>query len=259
MDISISTTLNQLKGQLEGLSARRIDSITAAALTATAAESRKMFRSEAIRTLDRPTNYTLNSTYINRATASKLTSEVGFKSSEGRLGPGKYLGSVVSGIDRNDKGLEVALKAFGVMPLSWRALPGPGARIDANGNMSRAQVKEIIEAMRSYKALGYQAASQVQTTKRGNVKKQNQYFAVAPGGRLGPGIYVRQGSGNRKISRVINFVESVSYKKIFEIDTIVGDVINARFGSLFAFYMSKSIQRKNASALVVGTQTDLFT
>ena len=66
----------EARGLLEGFSERRVNAVLATALTRTAVHLREVERAEAVRTLDRPTPYTLRGVQMQPASADNLSAEV---------------------------------------------------------------------------------------------------------------------------------------------------------------------------------------
>lgn len=243
LKVEVTDTLKELLKRTEGLSERRLNSVVASALTGTASEARKAIREETQARLDRPTPFTLNSTYVKAATANDRVAYVGFKDFAPKGNPaGKYLLPQIYGGPRRAKGLEVGLRFAGVLPDGWFATPGPSARLNAYGNMSAGEVVRILSA---FKGLERYAGSQQNRTAESAKRKGSrlvQYFAVKPGDRstLGPGIYQRRG---RDILKVINFVDSLTYRERLPLESIVAKVVETRLEALFAYYLERSLAR----------------
>jgi hypothetical protein len=246
IDLKVTDNLKALADKVEGFSERRMNSTLASTLTATARDAQKSIKSETTTRLDRPTPFTLNSTYVKPATAQKLEAYVGFKEFAGKGTPaGKYIQPQIHGGGRRDKGLEVGLRFAGVLPQGWYAVPGPSARLNAYGNMSAGEVVRILSA---FKGLERYAGAQQNRTSTSAARKGArlvQYFAIKPGdvSNLSPGIYQRRGQG---ILKVINFVDSVRYRERLPLEEIVGKVVETRMEGHFRMYLERALQRINA-------------
>jgi len=227
-------------------SARTLNKTMATALTRTAVIARETLRSEAVRSLDRPTAYTLRGIRMLRpdgspgiATADNLSIDVRIDDKETKQGPGapgvSYLWwQINGGANRQLKRFERALQASGHMPQGWYAMPAAGARIDGYGNISPGQIVQILSQLRS----GTEKKGSKRHLARGDDRKaQNsrrkaygraggQYIAVTkPTKGLKPGIYLVAGQdlGARKgyrsqgyVKPVLIFVRSVAYARRYD-------------------------------------------
>jgi hypothetical protein len=226
--------LKELRESLTEFSDRRFNAAVATALTRTAAQVRRDVQDEAQRSLDRPTPYTLRQLRFTAASANNLSAVVGFnilavqdifgrpirydESRGGETRAQKYLPANITGGARRNKRFELALQQVGAMPKGYFAVPGQGAQIDAYGNMSRGQIKQILSQLG---AAAIVAGSSQNTTVRTRVAAQKraggQFFAVLPGAKvkLQPGIYQRELLG-KNITPVIVFVRATQYQARFD-------------------------------------------
>lgn len=118
---------------------------TATALTRTAKAGQVVLTAAMARDFDRPTPYTLNSTFIVPATKDKLSAQIGIKNQAGaNLAPEHYLLPEVFGGGRNEKRFEVALRLAGFLRAGERAMPGGGVQLDAYGNVAAGTVRTIL-------------------------------------------------------------------------------------------------------------------
>lgn len=221
----------------EGLSPRRLNAAMATALTRTALEVRDAVKTEMRAVFDRPTPYTMNSLFVRPATAQRLAADVYFK--DDRAGSGtpatKYLLPQVEGGSRGAKGLEVALRAVGVLPAGWFVVPGAGARLDAYGNVSRGQIIQVLSQLRitlvagATRNLPFDARKQIAAQR----KAGGRFFVIKPGAKgAAPGVYQREfgvqgsarggdvGVGSRNITPVFIFVRKASYRTRLDFDRI---------------------------------------
>lgn len=105
---------------------------------------------------DRPTPYTLNALYVQRATKQNLEAQVRYKDATSKGTPAaKYLSPEVDGGGRSVKRFERSLASnvqrihelmqrFG---LTSYFVPGAGAQLDAYGNMVRGQFSQILSQL----------------------------------------------------------------------------------------------------------------
>src|ERR1051325_4706485 len=104
---------------------------TALALTRTAKDAQPAVRARMQKDFDRPTPFTLNSTYITPAkkTDPVPTADVYFKNEASKGTPAaKYIAPEVFGGQRGQKRFEHALRAAGILPQGMVTVPGAGAK-----------------------------------------------------------------------------------------------------------------------------------
>lgn len=144
-----------------------------AATTVLPAEMRKNFSN--------PTSYTLNSLRVVPSTTDTLSARVMVKDKAAGLPQERYLLPEVEGGQRNRKGLESALGYMGILRSGQYAMPGKAATLDASGNVSGAQVRTILAALK-------------------NIRGGVNIFAGKPmGGNRPSGIYRREGKRLRPL------------------------------------------------------------
>lgn len=143
-----------------------------------------------------PTSYTLNSLRVEPATVDTLSARVMVKDQAAGHAPQNYLLPEVEGGPRGTKGMEAALRYQGVLRTSQFVVPGTGATLDANGNVSGAQVRTILSALKNIRG-GVSARGQ--RAGRGR-KLSNDLFAGKPnGGNRPDGIWRREGKRLRML------------------------------------------------------------
>ena len=149
--------LESLKSKLASVP-RQIAYATAPALTRTAKAVEEKQKREMRDVFDRPTPYTLSSTYTKPATKGKLVAEVGLKNFASKATPAvKFLKAQVRGGSRRMKRYEKALQAVGAMPAGFRAVPGSAAQMDMYGNIKPSQIVQILSWFKAFPEMGYKA------------------------------------------------------------------------------------------------------
>lgn len=253
MQISVQVQgLKDLQASMKDFSERRKNAAVATALTRTAVQVRDKIKALMPTALDRPTPYTVRQLKYVAATAAKPVAAVGFgvvriDDQSGNLiryqdvgsketPAGRYLSTQIDGGARKAKRFERALQAVRVLPQGWLAVPGQRAKIDAYGNQSIGEIRQIL----SYFDAAEQTAGSTQNMgAKGRAKKRAgtrktagfEYFVVRPGdarsfsranGKSGshaaqPGIYRRTlfALGSR-IEPIVIFVRAASYKRRFD-------------------------------------------
>jgi hypothetical protein len=216
--------LEAFKAEMRDFSERRMNAAVATALTRTAKQSREVMQRRLGQLFDRPTPYTLNALFFTGATAQRLVASVKFKDEGAGSGTPatKYLLPNVEGGARRSKRFEVALQAAGHLPAGWVVTPGPGASIDAFGNISKGQVIQVLSQLRITLVAGSNRNMSFDKGKSISAQRKagGRFFVVKPGGRARPGVYQREFVG-RGVTPVFWFVHHAAYKKRLDFDAEV--------------------------------------
>jgi len=255
MDVKV-TGIDALQSKLNDLQSNQLPYAIKEGLNQTALEIQKAEIEEMRKVFDRPTPYTLGSTFVRYATKQKLTAETGFRGQAGRGIPApKYLAPQVYGGDRNLKRFEKALQAIGVLPSGMYCVPGKGATLDAYGNFKTTQLLQILSY---FKAFGEQGYRKNMTDKRrdkmakGTKKTASLAYFVSQGRgsvsmtgkpqHLPPGIYARHGfSFGTAIKSIIMFVKKPGYRKRYPFEETAEKVANTTFSNNLHFAIGKAI------------------
>jgi hypothetical protein len=184
-----------LKQVLSALGPKQWNFATAVALTRVGKHVQGAEKTDMRRSLDRPTPYTLNSLYLQRATPANQQARVWFKDFAPKGTPaGKYLMPQVHGGDRSDKRFERSLQRAGYLSRGKQLAPASGirGRLDQYGNVPRGIYTQILSQLRA----GVDATQhQSIRSKRRNLKPGGiQYFYGNPNGR-GRGVWMRVAGG----------------------------------------------------------------
>jgi len=146
MNFTIDTTdLDRVRRAYAQFSDRRFAAGLATALTSTAKAVRVAQQAEIRDVFDRPTPFTLRQIFVWRATAQNLVAEVGVTDYPYSV---SYLKPHIFGGQRRTKRFERLLMSRGVMPEGTFAVPGRFAKIDAFGNISTGQLRQILSQLR---------------------------------------------------------------------------------------------------------------
>jgi hypothetical protein len=144
---------------------------------------------------------------------------------------------------RHFKAFEARLMQIGLIPAGYNAVPGAGAHLDANGNMSRGQISQLLNVLGAYTEAGYNKADNrtVNRLAKGRVKK-NVYGFVYWVNKVGstkakhlpPGVYQRIITGfGSSLKPILIFVKRANYRKRLDFFGIVERVINREFPTEF--------------------------
>lgn len=190
---------------------------------------------------DRPTRFTQNAFYTQRATAKKLEVVVKRKTAVAQK---HYLSVQARGGARPQTGLEKALS--GVLSLQGPVrsiIPATGgsfeaAKLDAFGNWSTGERNRVLSA------LGAQRDSAANSTagSRKRAKGRASYFVPKHG--LAPGVYRRDTPGGIPV-RVLKVSDKApSYAPIFDFDRVAEKTYEARL----AFHVKRQMERAATKA-----------
>jgi hypothetical protein len=184
------------------LSKERIRKVILNAINDTARiDVKKDVVEEMKKVFDRPTPYTLGSVYT-KLNAGDMSVEIGLKDWGGKGTPAsEYLKPQVFGGGRPMKRSEKHLGSYYV--------PGAGARLNQYGNLSGAQITQILSALKAFPETGYMANITPGSRKR-NKKLRNFFMVKNPGGNLHPGVYEKMANGSIKC--ILIFTRSPSYQ-----------------------------------------------
>lgn len=213
--------LKELQASSDDHIARQIPFIAAKSLTMTVKDMQADLKHEMTDSFDRPTPFTLDSTFIKPAKKSNLEATVGFKTFGGKGTPaGKYLLPQVFGGVRPLKRFEKALQSIGVLPRDHIAVPASGATMDSYGNMSRGQIVQILSYFKAFGEQGYRANMTDKRRKSlsSGVKKSSgiSYF-VSDGSKFAAGIWARHHfSRGTALKPVLMFVAYPAYEKALD-------------------------------------------
>ncbi len=212
----------QLDKVFDNMQNRQIPFAASQANNPTAQVIKATHQQEMRSVFDRPTPFTINSLQLTPSSKTRLLAKVWFKNPP-RFADGSkhYLEPQVYGsIGRPFKGAERLLQRNNWLPQGWYAIPGPSARMDSYGNMSRGQLVQILSALQSLPSgIGNRPAKYA----RGRTPKNLPNFVVVPpGSRQKPGVYLKGPNGSFKM--VLRFVPMVTYRKRFSFFEIAQDV-----------------------------------
>lgn len=223
--LSVKTDISRLQRKLD-LTDKQAKYAAVLALTRSAQAARYALEWEMTKAFDGPTPFTLRSLYLRPATKSSMTASVEVKDAAFKsAGPTAWAHPEIYGGQRGLKRFEQRLQTFGVLPQGKYIAPGPGAKLDSYGNISRGLIQKIITFF------GASSDSQQNLTAKTlkKRKKANATFFVVreKEGKLPAGIYQRIG---RKAVLVLVFIRTPKYAKRYNFYTIGKRVIRESFG-----------------------------
>lgn len=229
LTVSIKGLDNVKKALTEGFSARRLNAAAATALTRTARGIADNWRAQLTTGLDRPTAATVGAVRVSMASAASPVAEVSIGGT-GPKDPTEWIAPHERSGSRRLKKFEQALQRQGSMPPGTYAVPGPAAKLDGYGNVSRGQIVQVIAQLGAQYSPGYQRVISPSAAKRAAkaLAKGRAYVAITQrNGRLPPGVYTRDGRGLRA---VFYFVRGATYAKRLDLIGQAGRVVAERLG-----------------------------
>lgn len=241
--VNLESDLDRLVKQFSGVfSKRRLDSVIASALTATASEAQKEIKAQMPKVFDRPTPFTMRSTFVRRADAKNLVAYVGLRDGNNRATYGisvnpetfkPFISSQVYGGDREQKVFEKKLTQMGYLPQGWVALPTSNLKTDAYGNVNASRFKQIISGLVGKHGL---------PTSPNAMDNAAKFFVIKQGSasHLKSGIWFRSG---KDIRILFAFQPAASYKERLPIGDIVSETYAQRFAQLLDYYAQRSAER----------------
>ncbi len=139
------STVADVLTSVRGINKNILPYAAATALTRTIKIAQADVVAEMRGSFDRPTAYTLNSTFIVPAKKDQLTARIGIKNTAGKnTTPENFLFPEVRGGQRREKRFEAAMRNAGFMKPGERAMPGAGVARDGNGNVSAGTIRSIL-------------------------------------------------------------------------------------------------------------------
>lgn len=209
IQINITHELDQLRKKLNNIERQQIPFATAKALTETGKKVKAAEVGQMKKVFDRPTKFTLNSLFLDRATKKDLVATVWLKDWALKGTPAtKYLAPQIMGGQRKLKGFEVLLNARGILPDGYYAVPSRKARKDAYGNINKGLLNQI---------LSYSGAQrdQAQNTKQGKKRQTKAKFVVLDRNGSKPG-GIWQIDKSNNLYPILIFVKKPKYNERFD-------------------------------------------
>lgn len=248
--------IDAARATLDGFSARRMRAVTATALTRTARDLEGDWIGELFSEIDRPTAATARSVVVKPATAETLTAEVFIRDQAAKPdapAPVDWLTPQEQGGSRYVKKFELALQLQGSMLAGQKVVPGRYATLDAYGNISRAQITQVIAQLGRDFSPGYARTISKRLDKRLATAQRTgrTYVAIPrPVGRLQPGVYQRNG---RELLPVFLYVSRVTYRKRIDLTAIAASTGPVRLTAQVERAIGEHIARLTAAGRLPAT------
>ncbi len=203
------------------------------------------------RVFDRPTRWTLGAMKVKPTARFEIA--VGILDPDGYYKRAQgYLGTQVIGGSRRVKAFEMALTRRGILPQGWMAVPGAGAEMDAYGNMSPGQIRQVLawfDAAERFAGSTQNMGEKGRSKRRKGTRSKRgfEYFAVIPGrsngGRhvLRAGIYKRTSFVfGKAIQPVLIFVRKAVYSARYDFDRVAIETFEHEYPGWFGEYLAQA-------------------
>lgn len=254
MQLSASIDTTKLTRDLQYWQRTQVPFAIAKALTFTGKAIQRELTAEMGRVFDRPTRFTLNSTYLKPATPQSLEARVKIKDEALKSSAAiRWLGPQITGGYRSAKRSEILLRQRGILGNDEYIVPGAGARLDAHGNISRGQMQQILSRVgASFDPLvrAYGKVSKV----RGQSYRETYFYLRDPRGRLTRrGIYRRiifPGTGLSAVQPVLIFVRRPRYRRRLRFFEIVDQVFQLRYPLQLKYELERAIRSRAARHII---------
>ena len=148
----VSSDINKALQGLTALDEKNISFAVAKAMTLTGQYAQNKLKVALSAAIDRPTPYTMNSTFVTFASPSKLFMEVGIKNKarSGRIPAGRYLQAFINGQQPTSKAVDLAAsKIAGYRGVLVPSKQSP-VKLNRYGNITLGKYKEIVGGARNF-------------------------------------------------------------------------------------------------------------
>ena len=227
MFLAIQGDTRQIEAKITAMIEKQLPFASAMALNDTAEAVRKAEQKEMESVFDRPTPYTLNAFFVQRASKNNLVSVVERKP---QAGSRHYLEIEQAGGVRGSKAIEqlLAMKLPTTKSV-LAAIPAEGAKLDRYGNWSQGEISKVLADFGANRDIAQNKTAQSwkrkQDKARAKGKTLPQYFIPQRG--LTQDIYMRDGKRLRVILHLLEY--RPSYRPLFDFYGMAEGTASATF------------------------------
>jgi hypothetical protein len=245
IELKLTTDIPAKAGKLALLTDLQFRFAVAQAMTDAAKAGDKKIRSDMSRYIDRPTPFTVNSTYVSFANPNRMRAEVGFKQFAAKGTPaGKYLSAMARGGDRSHKRSETIFRLAGAIGPDQYITPSKenGWAGDPYGNVPRGTYTMMISQLKAFGgSLSYLNASNSKRSQRKRARA-GQFFMS----RSGRAILYRSPGGGRDNTETAFMVldQAPNHERRFPIVKLLNEEVARAYPRL----IMSSLQRELARA-----------
>lgn len=238
IELKIEHDIDELRARLSRIDPKKWNKAIKYAAKETAFYVRNKVRKEMPAYIDRPTQYTLNSIYVNTGT-DKNDAIVQWRQSKSNNSGGRYLRPIAHAENRHQKGFEKFLQFQGFMQRGYVAIPTKDAPVDSYGNIPSVYIRRVMRTL-------YRNPDGL----KGG--RSNSTLFVVPnwnkGKGLMPGIYERRQTGFKgngfngtAVRRLFTFLPQARYRKSFPFYVIAQRAAKEKFPSKLEEAIKKTI------------------
>lgn len=233
--IDVRSELPALIAKIDNLRRDQLPFAIAKAVTGTAQMVKKALEYEMPHAFDRPTPYTLGSLYLSPATKAIPVATVWLKDDAGKGTPAaKYLFPEIAGGARSVKRFEKRLQLMGLLPAGMYIVPGDAAVLDQYGNISAAQIEQILSALGAAEITSGFLANRTRASAARKGTALAEYFVGRPGGAP-LGVYRRFHFANGSaVKPIMIFVRQPIYRQRYRFQEIAAQVVSDEFPRQFS-------------------------
>ena len=242
IELKLTTDIPAKTGKLALLTDLQLRFAVAQAMTDAAKAGDRKIRSDMSRYIDRPTPFTVNSTYVSFANPNRMRAEVGFKQFATKGTPaGKYLSAMSRGGDRSQKRSESILRGAGAIRSGQYITPLRGWQGDPYGNVPRGTYTMMISQLKAFGgSLSYMNAS---NSKRSQRKRATagQFFMS----RSGRAILYRAPGGGRDNTETAFMVldQAPNHERRFPIVKLLNEEVAREYPRLIMSRLQRELTR----------------
>jgi hypothetical protein len=244
IELKLTTDIPAKAGKLALLTDLQFRFAVAQAMTDAAKAGDRKIRSDMSRYIDRPTPFTVNSTYISFANPNRMRAEVGFKQFAAKGTPaGKYLSAMARGGDRSHKRSETILRLAGAIGPDQYITPSKenGWAGDPYGNLPRGTYTMMISQLKAFGgSLSYLNASNSKRSQRKRARA-GQFFMS----RSGRAILYRSPGGGRDNTETAFMVldQAPNHERRFPIVALLNAEVAREYPRLIKSSLEKELAR----------------
>lgn len=193
---------------------------------------------------DRPTPLTMKSMFITPATKDKQEAAVFLKDTafigKNRYSMAQMIGHQFTGGPRQRKAMEDALTTQGFLRPGEYIAPGPDAKLDQYGNLSRGLTQQIYARLRIYHD-PYQNATRSRRSERTAVAAGRLFWSDGPNSpaKRRRGLWSVDPKGMPKLVLVV--VSRTNYKRRIALDAIAAEIIARDGKTIFDAELAKAL------------------
>ncbi len=226
-----------------GSQARQVPFAASLAINRTAQRVREETLVEMSAQFDRPTPLVMKSLFITPATKARLQAavylkdrEIGGKNSRSMA---EILGHQFAGGTRLRKRMEDAFVSAGLIGLGEYLVPGPDAKLDQYGNLSRGQTQQIYAALRLFRD-PYQNATQSKRSLRNAKAAGRMFWSDGKGAnKVRRGLWATDARGYPRLLMLA--IPTPVYRRRIDMDRISSQVVAREFDGLFDAALQKAL------------------